>query len=292
MSSWFEVTIEVPDEIGEVAASLLLDLGSPGLECSDRGGMTSLVAYFREMPSFDDVYHLCRNAGGNHERWPLIRSRTIQDQDWAEDWKRHFQPLAIGQQLLISPPWNVPVSTDRIVIVIEPAMAFGTGQHPTTRGCLELIEEAVSANQITRALDVGTGSGILGIALARMGVEHVHAIDTDIAACKAAAANVEKNGVASSMQVTDDWCAVDGQFDLIVANLFTNLLRDLSDELLRRLAPNGSLVCSGFLSSDEAAVAAAYPTLQTRGRRDRDDWTALMLSPSDTSIAPRKIHRR
>jgi ribosomal protein L11 methyltransferase len=292
MSSWFEVTVEVPNEIGEVVASLLVDLGSPGLECSDRGGITSLVAYFREMPSFDAVYRLCSGAGGTLECSPLIRSRAIEDQDWAENWKRHFQPLTIGRQLLITPPWNASVSTDRIVIVIEPAMAFGTGQHSTTRGCLELIEEAVAAKQIARALDVGTGSGILGIALARLGVRHVQAIDNDITACHAAAANIERNSVAGSMCVTADWRDVDGTFDLIVANLFTNLLRDLSAELRRRLAPNGSLICSGFLSSDEAAVVDAYSTLHTRSRRDHDDWTALMLGPLDSSIAARQVHRR
>jgi ribosomal protein L11 methyltransferase len=144
-----------------------------------------------------------------------------------------------------------------------------------------LVEEAVTVGNVCRALDVGTGSGILALALAKLGVEHVCAIDTDAVACRAAAANIKRNGV-KSVRITDDWQDVAETFDLIVANLFTNLLRDLAEELSCRLAKNASLICSGFLASDEAVVVAAYPDFQVIRRRDRDAWVALMLRRLDS----------
>lgn len=283
MSSWFEVTVEVPEELGEAAASLLIDLGSPGLECSDRNGTTSLVAYFRDMPPLDDLRRLCSTSPDIQSPAPNIQTRTITEQDWAEGWKRNFQPLAIGDRILVSPPWDLPTSSNRTIVVIEPGMAFGTGQHPTTQGCLELLQEAVGSGGISRALDVGTGSGILAIALVKLGVPCVYAVDNDPTAREASAENIRKNGVAASIRVMADWEPTAGTFDLIVANLFTNLLRDLSGKLLQRLAPNGSLICSGFLSSDEDAVVKAYGDLQVVERRKRDDWVTVTLRRRDSS---------
>lgn len=280
MPSWVEMTIEVPSEFGEVVASFLFDLGSPGLECSEREGITSLIAYFSGPPPIENLEQLCAAAGRRtgSKCLPVIRSRLIDEENWAQDWKKHFRPTAVGHRLLISPPWETPAPDDRLLIVIEPGMAFGTGQHPTTRGCLELIEEATAAGAISRALDVGTGSGILAIALAKLGVGRVFAVDNDPVACDAATMNSQKNGTEGSLCIANDWGSVSGEFDLIVANLFTNLLRDLANDFTTRLAPGGLLVCSGFLATDEATVRNAYPGFESASRREEDGWVALTLS--------------
>jgi len=279
MPSWFEVTVDVPSELCETVTCLLCDLGSPGVEHLDHGDVTSLVAYFQDSPPFDDLRRLCTIAGtaAGQTCSPVIRSRTIDEQNWAEDWKNHFRPIAVGHRLLVAPPWDVPPAGDRIVIVIEPAMAFGTGQHPTTRGCLELIENVVTTRRPSRGLDVGTGSGILAIAMAGFGIKSVYALDNDPAACHAAAANSERNGTTAALSVTDNWRDVVGPFDLITANLFTNLLCDLADRLQNLLVPGGTLICSGFLASDEGTVAAAYSALRPVRRCCEGGWVTLLL---------------
>jgi ribosomal protein L11 methyltransferase len=209
---------------------------------------------------------------------PAIRSRALDEEDWAEDWKQHFRPTAVGQRFFICPPWDTSGANGRINLVIHPGMAFGTGQHPTTRGCLELIEEATAASAVARALDVGTGSGILSIALAKLGAAHVAAVDNDPQACTIAAENSVLNGTEAIILVTHDWQAITGGFDLIVANLFTNLLCDLSEQLQSLLNPRGRMVCSGFLTSDEASIIAAYPRLAVVRRKVEEDWVTLLLA--------------
>lgn len=286
MASWFEVTVEVPCELSEAVASILMDLGSPGLECFEHDGGTSLVAYFRSAPPLDDLLHLSATVASRAGRpWtPVIRSRLIDEQNWAEEWKRHFTAMPVGRQLVVSPPWDLPSAGDRVLIVIEPAMAFGTGQHPTTRGCLELIESEVARRSVFRALDVGTGSGILAIALAKLGVRSVYAIDNDPAACTAAVLNSERNNTTTAVSVIDDWKEFIGPFDLIVANLFTNLLREMSDKLTRLLAPDGVLICSGFLAADEGTVLAAYSALAPVCRRQEEGWVTLALTPRGNQV--------
>lgn len=280
MPSWFEVTIDVPVDLSEVMASYLLDLGSPGLEYVEGDGITSLVGYFRDRTAIDRLRKLCaqmRLEAG--QGWPpVIHSRVIDEEDWAEDWKRHFRPTPVGRRLQICPPWDTGGAPERVTLIIHPGMAFGTGQHATTRGCLELIEETVAERDIARALDVGTGSGILSIALAKLGVAEVYAFDSDPQACAIAAENSERNGTGSAVTVTDDWRKIRGPFDLIVANLFTDLLREFAEKLQGLLAPNGQLLCSGFLAADEPLVVAAYPRLAVVRRREEEGWVTLLLA--------------
>ena len=285
MSGWYEVTVDVPVELSELTASYLLDLGSPGLQSIDGDGVISLIAYFREPSSIAALDRLLSQLHTESGRpWsPVIRSREIDEQDWAEDWKRHFVPTPVGRSLRICPPWDASGTPGRVPIIIHPGMAFGTGQHPTTRGCLELIEEGMARGGANRALDVGTGSGILAIALTKLGVPEVCAIDNDVQACAIAEENARRNSTSSAMTVTADWEGVEGFFDLIVANLFADLLRDYADRLQGLLGPHGLLVCSGFLTPDESSVIAAYPQLTAIGRREEDSWVALMLARDGAS---------
>ncbi|MBV8774999.1 MAG: 50S ribosomal protein L11 methyltransferase [Deltaproteobacteria bacterium] len=185
--------------------------------------------------------------------------RVLVDPGWATMWQARFAPFPIGQRLLIVPPWRQPVNSDRIRVVIRPGQAFGTGHHPSTSGTLSAIERLCRSGQITRALDVGTGSGILAIAMVKMGVAEVTAIETDAAALANAKENARLNRAGASIQFsTTPLSSVRGRFGLIAANILSSTLIQLSPELTARLRRRGHLVLSGILSREAKSVADAY----------------------------------
>jgi len=208
-----------------------------------------------------------------------IMLKRIRQEDWAESWKLHFQPQAVGTRLYICPPWNCVAPAGRVSIVIDPGMAFGTGQHATTRSCLLLLERAMDDRGVTRALDVGTGSGVLAIALVKLGVLEVWAIDTDPMACTIAAANAVCNGVETCVHIRSSLDEVSGAFDLVTANLFANLLEEMAVRLVGLLRPGGVLICSGFLNADELRVRKTYEArgLRLVRRHEEQSWVTLTL---------------
>jgi ribosomal protein L11 methyltransferase len=190
-----------------------------------------------------------------------IRVRRVATADWARRWREGIEPLAVGERLWICPSWKAAPPPGRVVVVVDPGMAFGTGHHASTRGCLVSLEAAVRRSRVHRALDVGTGSGILAIALAKLGVTEVVAVDTDPLALAVASENFERNSVAAGVRPTSSLDEVEGPFDLVLANLFTNLLVNLAPRLTALLGSRGLLICSGFLADDGAAVEQAYAAL-------------------------------
>ncbi len=255
---WFEVTVDVPHPHSEAVANFLIESGAPGLQMEEGDGTTSLIAYFATEPGLDGLRRLCRDLGCWSADGEALRVRQVAADDWAESWKLHFPPQLIGDTLYVCPPWNRTAPPGRIAVVIDPGMAFGTGHHATTRGCLTLLERAARTRAITRALDVGTGSGVLAIALAELGAE-VWAVDNDPIACGAAAANSARNGVTNRIHLTSDWGYIAGRFELVTANLFTQSLEEFAPEF-RRFMPacGGTVICSGILCEEEHRVRTAY----------------------------------
>jgi ribosomal protein L11 methyltransferase len=286
LREWVEIVIEVPCAAGEAVANFLIEQGAPGLQVEDRDGTTRLVAYFPDLPPIQDLYDYCADIGCATAPADLqLQLRTIAEQDWAETWKAHSQPQIVGERLYVCPSWNATPPLRRIAIVIDPGMAFGTGQHPTTRGCLVLLERSVATRKIVRALDLGTGSGVLAIALAKLGIPEVCALDTDPQACIVAAANAASNQVGAQVRVSNDLGTIEGCFDLVVANLFANVLVELAGRLAIALPAGGRLICSGFLCADELRVRSAY---EDRGftvadRYLEDSWVTLAL---DRTLRP------
>ena len=198
--------------------------------------------------------------------------------DWDALFRDHHRPLAIGNRLLVAPPWDVPEAPGREVLVIEPGMAFGTGQHETTRTCLEEIELAVASGGVRTALDVGTGSGVLAAALARLGVPRVVALDVDAAVLPLARANLARNGPAGSRW----WEAASrlhrGRPSTSSSpTSWPTRSSSRPSTLVERVAAPGRLVVSGVLDTQADAVAAAFPTLRLAHTRAAGPWRTLRL---------------
>ena len=212
----------------------------------------------------------------------------IREEDWANNWKEHFKPSRIGTRLVIKPTWEqFAANVGDIIIELDPSMAFGTGTHPTTRLCLETMEriyfreppyddgKGVHPEEI---LDVGTGSGVLSIAAAKMGAGRVIGIDIDPGAVEIAHANLVLNQVDTAAQVNSDpLTAVEGDFDIVVANILAEELVRLGEELFRRVRASGLLILSGILTEKEDLVIAGFaPFPLTLMEITRDaEWSCL-----------------
>ena len=190
-----------------------------------------------------------------------ITTRWVDHEDWAESWKRGLAPRCIGARLLVTTTWHpVDPLPGHIVLVIDPGMAFGTAEHGTTRGCLRLLERAVAPGQ--RVLDVGSGSGILGIAAARLGAAEVLALEGDPLATEALADNVALNGVADRVRAEERWAdavllAELAPRDGVVANIESGILRPLMSGFAAALRPGGWLILSGVLDHEWSGIREA-----------------------------------
>jgi ribosomal protein L11 methyltransferase len=213
-----------------------------------------------------------------------MQTRIVNEEDWANAWKDYFHVTHIGRRLVIRPSWReYTPAADEVVITLDPGMAFGTGLHPTTRMCLEQVERRVRPGM--RVLDVGTGSGILALAAARLGAAHVYAIDNSSVAVESATENAAMNGLADRITVMEGTLdeaqaeRMAGQYDLVLANIIAHIIGALAPQLARTLAPDGVLVVSGII--EERRADAEGPLLEAGlelvEQTMIDDWLALVL---------------
>ena len=215
---------------------------------------------------------------------PPLEERVIDENEWLESWKDHFTLLHIGR-LVVRPSWMEYEAADgEVVIGMDPGMAFGTGHHPTTRMCLAELDKLVRPGM--SVLDVGTGSGILTIAAAKLGAGSVRALDVDPVAVRAARANVRDNGVRHKVRLEERELAADaeppGEFDLVVANLYTNVILKLAPALVAHTAAGGALVVSGIMADRAGEVERALGDAGCPvARTEREgDWAALVARKS------------
>lgn len=280
--SWWQMSLDVPEPLSETLAALLAEETGAAVEIRDdttlsRGevGRAQVVAGFAEPPPPE----LERTVAGWLEAFDLqgttIRTRRSDDDSWRDGWRAFFRGARVADRLWVRPPWESDDPAAEVTVVIEPAMAFGTGTHETTRGCLRMLEPLLSAPLATPVLDLGCGSGILAIAAARLGAQAI-GVDNDPEAIDNATENVRLNRVEDRVRLmVGSTTDVSGPFDVVVANILAHVLIALADELHRLAARD--LVLAGLLEKDEAAVRAAYPEFDLAARRSEGEWAILHL---------------
>jgi ribosomal protein L11 methyltransferase len=220
-------------------------------------------------------------------RWRRVR--RLREQSWRDSWKRHFGLQRIGRSIVVKPSWvHYALKGTETVIEIDPGMAFGTGQHPTTAMCLRALEELLRPGM--RVLDLGCGSGILAIAAARMGASRVLALDIDPLAVKAATENVAANRLGALVEVREGTLIAEvaaDPFDVVVANISGLTLERLAPALARSLAAGGTLIASGFLEDAVAGLSAAFATAGLAIERVQDDgiWRAIIARENLTTTS-------
>ncbi|WP_373532655.1 50S ribosomal protein L11 methyltransferase [Vampirovibrio sp.] len=213
----------------------------------------------------------------------IVGTKWIEEKDWAESWKQHWKPTHITEKLTICPTWEeyTPQSADEVVIVLDPECAFGTGTHETTQLMLKLLQELADGTDLSQKnlLDVGTGSGILGIYAAKRGCKEVKGLDNDALAVQTAIKNALQNQVESACEFTDtplgELCHT--PYDILLANIIAPVILELFPDMLARLSPGALFYASGLIETSVGKVEAA---MQEAGfsdiqRRQQGDWFAI-----------------
>ena len=252
---WLELAVEVPREAEEAAADILRRYAPRGVSIEPAGRCVVVRAY---LPDSSGIARQRRAVCRALASLPAtIRTRWLREEDWAETWKAFFPVLRVSRRLVICPAWrSYRARAGEAVIRLDPGMAFGTGQHPTTLMCLRALEETMQAG--ADVLDLGTGSGILALAAARLGAASVLALDSDSQAVRAARQNVRLNGLEAvvrvELRILDD---TPSPFDVIAANISAAAIIDLAGAMAAALKRGGVLIAGGFSEERAASVAAA-----------------------------------
>lgn len=277
MSSWIRITATLDRQPED---------WSPWAECFDRFGCNSTL-------QVDDPPSLCgylEEVEGSRERAERltqelgelgsasVRSESVPDEDWSETWKRFFKPRRVGRHLVIRPTWeDYKLDEDDIEIVLNPGQAFGTGDHPTTRLCLELLEKVnVSGLEVA---DVGCGSGILSIAAKKLGALSVMGSDLDEQSVAIARENAKLNEVEVDFSVAEGFSAVERPTPVVLSNIISATLIRLAPEASRVVASGGVWIVSGIIEQNWPDVLTASQTVGFRleERVKEDEWVAASL---------------
>lgn len=281
--SWHELSISVPFEYVE-PVSYLFERYGYGLSVETRPGECAVLRSYLPSLSRQRLAHIevgIKLAASVADLGELNIRPLDDGEDWRNSWKRHFTLLRVGQRLVIKPSWIDYAAQDGDVVVeLDPGLAFGTGYHPTTYSCLEALEELVQPG--SAVLDVGTGSGILTIAAARLGAAWVTAVDIDGHAVRAARKNFRRAGILE--QVNTDSGSIPGAatrgriYDIAVANISARGISLVAPAIPELLAADGVFIASGIIVEqyDTAAAALAEAGLASDEIRQKDDWLTIL----------------
>lgn len=298
---WIEISMVVDGEAAEAVADVLQRYGHQGVVI-ERAGFPIEVWEDEEAPPADELTvraYFPNDAAAEAKQQKLREAiyylsrlypmpepvfKIVRDEDWAEAWKAHYHPVRLGRRLYIRPQWReiTDQRPDDIVLVLDPGTAFGTGTHPTTQLCLLALEDIMPGWPGIDVLDLGCGSGILGIAALKLGAGRVLALDTDDLAIKATHTNAALNGVTE--QITAQLGSLDTlkttarHFDLLLCNILARVIIQLADEGLGDvLRAGGRAVFSGIIDAqaDEVEAALRAVGLEPVARRTQGDWVAI-----------------
>jgi ribosomal protein L11 methyltransferase len=318
---WHELTIRTTEEAVEPVCAALHDMGAGGVSIEDSAasrkphvgalgewydlppngipeGCAVVKAYFAETSDvravekrIAETLRMLRDEVGLDIGEGRVEMHVVDDEDWANAWKRYYKPLRVSAKLTVKPVWEpyVPESAEEKVIELDPGMAFGTGTHPTTSLCLKALERFMPAG--ADAIDVGTGSGILAIAAAKLGARRVLAIDLDPVAVSSAKANVQLNGLTDRVTVIESdllgairdpalrsRIGVLPPVGVVVGNLLAEIIMRFVDDVYEALEPGGLYIASGIYVNKEAAVehrlrGAGFTIAETCREQD---WIAFV----------------
>ncbi len=221
-----------------------------------------------------------------------LQVRSVDDADWTDAWKAGYVPQRIGRVVIV-PSWlDEPIGPDEVALRLDPGMAFGTGLHPTTRGCLTLLQEISPMPPVV--LDVGSGSGILALAALRLGAERAVCYDTDPLAVEATLANAAANGLADRITANRGSLPpmpIREPYPLVLANLVAAVLIDQAESLAAHTAPDGTLLASGVIDTraDEVFASLAAAGFVLEQRHDDGEWVSLRLRRERSAYHPNDV---
>jgi ribosomal protein L11 methyltransferase len=290
-AAYWELTVTLAADAAETSEAVtnqLWELGAVGVVEEEAAGAATLRAFFPPGTDAAARADALREYLGELAALavPGVPARVeiapLPDEPWADAWRAHFRPITVGRRLLVCPPWELPSRPqERIVLVIEPGRAFGTGGHWSTRSCLELLERALASARVSHAVDIGCGSGILAIAAAALGVPRVDAIDLDPDAVAATEANARRNAVGdrvrAAVAAVESWNGAAAP--LVLANLLAAAHATLAPTLVGLVTPGGSLIAGGLLAHEAPVVAGVFAAegCWLAEVAEDDGWAALLL---------------
>lgn len=296
---WAEITANCAPDAADAVSYAFLEAGCGGVMLTGE----ATVAVQGCLPVSDELTlklsalraHLARlpEFGLPALRGPLTL-RHVEDEDWANAWKQYFKPLRIGKRLVVKPGWEpYTPEPDDLILELDPGMAFGTGGHPTTQLCLQTLEDHVTPGMTVA--DIGTGSGILSLAAARLGAARVYATDIDALPRKIARENVARNGLESVIAVLDmePFDAQAQNCDLVVANIIANTIIEIAPSIAPRLKPRGLCIASGIVEEhyDLVTDALAAVGLTVVDSKREDIWLCLIAQQDGSAPDQERLAR-
>lgn len=306
---WTEISILSTNEAVEAISNILHEAGASGVVIEDSGELTKdridqfgeiyalnpsdfpengvvIKAYLSATSFLAETVEEIKLAIANLVNYDinigenLVSISEVNEEDWATAWKQYYHPVKISERFTIVPTWEdyKPVSTDELIIELDPGMAFGTGTHPTTVMCLQALEKVV--NDGDTVVDVGTGSGVLSIGAALLGAKQVHALDLDLVAVTAAKENVELNKVDHIVDVNHGNLldTVKEPADVVVANILAEIIMTFTDDAFSIVKPGGLFVTSGIIGAKKEDVKQSLINsgFEIQEILMMEDWVAII----------------
>lgn len=293
---WAQVNVTISREASDAVSNKLFDLNALGVEIQDAQSPTSssvtLIAYFPMDDLVGDRLRRVRRFLDQLPEWDLpaghasVSLKALKDTDWTTEWRSAFPTQKIGNRVIVAPTWvDIAPDPSEVLIRLNPGMAFGTGHHPTTRLTIRLLEKTIKGNEI--AADIGTGSGILSIAAAKLGARKIDAVDLDEATLPVAAENFQLNDVKAliNLQAGNGLDPCSGEYDVIIANILTKVLLTLIPGLPQRLKVGGTVILSGIMAQEVAQVVHALKAhrLLPINIEENEEWVAILAKLSEDS---------